>query len=192
MRLLLESGREGLSPSELAEKMNLKIPTVMSHLETLEKIGVVRFELRKMPRGRPLKKYRVIDSVLTIDIDLEALVKIPSWDELDNKMYEYISRKKETSRLPLRFSVEDIAETMNFSLKEAIILLDYLNMKTDQIVGFLVSEALEKFKGREIFEIEEISNELNIHEYWAAKVASRLASTGMFELKEGKLKRVKL
>ncbi len=189
IKFITES-KEGVSASEIAEKLNLKISTVMSHLEQMESVGLIRFDWKRIGRGRPLKKYKLVDNYVTIDLDLAALARIPNKEELEEKIFTYISLKRKRDTLPVSLTVEDIIKTLNVDAKTALVLLDYLTEKKNEVAKMLASEVLEKFKNKKVVEIEKIARELKVHEYWAAKTASYLESKGLYKVREGKICRI--
>src|SRR5712692_9484173 len=55
----LASTQVGMTASQLAEEFGLKLPTIMSHLKKLEKVGAVRPQKRRGRRvNRPVTYYR--------------------------------------------------------------------------------------------------------------------------------------
>lgn len=172
MRLLLETPT-GLSASEIAEKLGISLPTILTHLSILASSGLISWVY--VGRGRRyIRLYKVSEDKLVLNIDLRVFTTIPNIEDLDKTLQDYIQLSRKMDVLKASPSLEDIRKLLNVSVNEAFILLDYFRLSEDKIVESLTQEALKILEKRDQISIDELCEIMRIHEYWAVQVARRL------------------
>ncbi|RLE59848.1 MAG: hypothetical protein DRJ35_04785 [Thermoprotei archaeon] len=169
--------KQGLSASELSRRLGLTLPTILSHLDKLVATGIVRIiPLRE--RGRVQKLYRLPDKDLQMYIDLRLLANIPEKETLKEYLAKYIEESRRRAPLTERFDPQVIMDVLGVDFNTAIMLADYFNMSTEEIVGMLVKEAEALVREKEEVTLEELERLLRVTTYWAVKVANRLEELG--------------
>ncbi len=169
--------KQGLSASELSRRLGLTLPTILSHLDKLVASGIVRIiPLRE--RGRVQKLYRLPDKDLQMYIDLRLLANIPEKETLKEYLAKYIEESRRRAPLTERFDPQVIMDVLGVDFNTAIMLADYFNMSTEEIVGMLVKEAEALVREKEEVTLEELERLLRVTTYWAVKVANRLEELG--------------
>ncbi len=187
LKIIGELLQNPLTLTELAEKLGLKPPTVSSHLEVLEGAGLVRPKIVR-EGGRPKKVYELVNKMVTATFDLEILAKMPSRSKLESLMLSYLDAKRRRKGFPATPSIDDIAKTLNISVKEAIVVKRYIEAHSLDITKLLASELLELLNSaRKPLEIGEVAEKLNVDEVWAARAASYLEVSGQAVVREGKV-----
>lgn len=169
--------KQGLSASELSRRLGLTLPTILSHLDKLVASGIVRIiPLRE--KGRVQKLYRLSDKDLQMYIDLGLLANIPEEETLKEHLAKYIEESRKRAPLTEKFDPQVIMDILGVDFNTAIMLADYFNMSTEEIVGMLVKEAESFVKDKEEVRLEDIERLLRVTTYWAVKVANRLEELG--------------
>lgn len=185
LKALLENP-QGLTASQIAKKLNLKIPTVLTHLEPLENLGLIKIQ-PIWKKGKILKTYQIAEKDITIQIDIELYVRIPSKNQLEEQMLTYIETKRKQGILPAQITIQDLTKILKIDQKQAIILLDYIRKNQQTIIKILTPQILETFRQQKAFTITEAANKLKTHQYWIAKTIDNLAQKGYCSIENGKV-----
>ncbi len=181
LRELLASP-DGMMASELAKRLGLTLPTILSHIDKLAAAGLVR-AVPYRRGGKVYKKYRAAGRRVAMDVDLALLSSIPPREVLEKKLASLVDKAREKGELPETMDPASVKEVLGVDLGEAVILADYYNMSRDRIVDILVGEAEKLFQGKSEVQLSEIEEKLRVTTYWAVKVASRLEELGIMEVK---------
>ncbi len=184
LKILLEEKENGATAGEIANRLKIKLPTALSHLNDLVKSGLVI--VKNVKEGRKtLKKYFLAAKTIALEINLEFFLRLDEKSveeelkEIEVLAIEYINRKRESSILPLAISVKNVAETLGVDTNTAIKIVDYINTYTDKIIEYLVGEALEVMKKKKkISNVRELAKTLRVHDYWAALIVQKMVSKG--------------
>ncbi len=171
--------REGAKTAgELSEKLGLKLPTILSHLNDLVRTGIVVLE----HNGRR-KRYVLAAEKIMLEIDLRTYLELDEklreeeLREIEYLAYRYVEAKRRGKGLPLTITVKDVADTLGVDKNTAIAIVDYINTYTDDFIELLVKETLEVIrKYSEGLTLRELSEKLNIHYYWVALIVQKLVS----------------
>ncbi len=179
IKLLIEKGR--LTASEISQLTNTSLSTIMEHLELLQAAGLIRWTLTKRGR-RKVKLYQLTAKYIDLKIDLNTLVEVTDISSIREQLKRYIELKTEQDKLPLKTNLNDITKTLNLkNMMKAIAILDMFNYDEEYIVGIL-AEKIKNYKLPETIEINELAQKMNIHEYWALRLAQRLGETDEYML----------
>ncbi len=186
LKVLLDQGEA--SAKDIASKVKTKLSTVLSHLSDLVKAGLVKVNVQDL-RGKQVKKYSLVSSKLTINIDFRLFLHLEEYaaeeklKELEYLALKYISVKREKETLPLTISVRDVAKVLNVDINTAIEVTDFINTHTDRIIDYLCSDALDIIKNRgKVKNLREFASLLNVHQYWAALILQSLSSKGFIRI----------
>ncbi|MFX0063652.1 MAG: ArsR family transcriptional regulator [Candidatus Hermodarchaeota archaeon] len=134
----------GLMATDIATKINKKVPTVLYHLDRLREAGVVYEELKPRIEGekREVKHWLVADSSITLDIDLEIFSYLHR--SLDSYILSFLSllrRDKFIDRESLaNVRLEDIMAHQHVNEGFALIIKN--NLTIEKVV-LLYSELLD-------------------------------------------------
>ncbi len=100
---ILSEGKP-LTASKLAEKLKVKISTVLSHLEDLVNAGLVKVETESIG-GRIIKKYSLISNKIVLTVNIHALTRIEEVGveeyerEMENLTLQYLKAKRKKRRI---------------------------------------------------------------------------------------------
>ncbi len=187
MKLLLEKG--SLSAKEIANELNLKLSTVLNHLNDLVKAGLVHISIEKQD-SRTIKKYHLISKKIRIELDLETFLHLEKYareeelKEFEDLVYRYIELKCSQSKLPLSITVKDVVSVLGIDMNTAIGVVDFINSYTDRVIEYIANKVFEYLKKNRESSIDTISRDLRIHEYWIALAIQNLVSRGLVRLDE--------
>jgi DNA-binding transcriptional ArsR family regulator len=177
-----------LSASEISNNIGISLSTIMDHLKILNSSGILRWKFEKRG-GKPVKVYSVDDIFIELKIDLRKLSSLPDFSRLGDLVRDYIDKKLSSSGLPLELSARDIMRTLDVDMDMAISILDYIHIDEDCILDVLRDRFLSMDIGDSV-SLDDLSGGLNIHSYWALKLAIRLGEEDGFIFKDGRLYRV--
>ncbi len=189
IKLLIEEGP--MTASEISSRLNISLSTIMDHLNHLTSSNILTWKLEKR-RGKFIKVYRVRDLIWDIKIDLRLYSTIPDSKMVIELAREYIKRKVEGEGLPIKITAKDIMKTLNLNLNQSLTVLNYLTSCEDEITEIL-AELFNNSSLRDEKEvlIKDLAEKLNIHIYWAYRLAGKLTDSGEYIFKEDRLIRVK-
>ena len=187
---ILSEGKP-LTASELAEKLKVKISTVLSHLEDLVNAGLVKVETESIG-GRVIKKYNLISNKIVLTVNIHALTHIEEVGveeyekEMENLVLRYLKAKREKRKgeFPLTIKVRDVAKTLGISIDEAIRVVDYINTHPEVIIGSISYELLEIIRRNKKATVRELADKLKVHPYWVVMAAKKLTSQGLVVFEE--------
>ena len=189
IKLLLKKDR--LSASEIAAETKTSLSTILEHLDLLQAAGLIKSTLEKRGRRR-VKTYSIGTKIIELKIDLNTLTEVIDINELRELLKNYIDRKLVGKGLPLKISVRDIVDTLQLeNLKKAIALIDLYNYDEEYIIDILIENFKRKEFGESI-DIKELAKKLNIHEYWALRLAHKLSEKKEYTLEGNTLYKIKL
>jgi len=188
LKVLLDHGE--LSAKEIADKVKIKLPTVLSHLSDLVKAGLVKVDVSES-KGRRTKKYSLMAKKLVLNINLDLLTHLEEhieeekFRELEYLAIQYINIKRKEKELPLTISVRDVAKTLGLDLNTAVEVTDFINTYTDRIIDYLCGEALELIKSKgKVKGIKELASLMKVHQYWAALITQALNNRGLIRISD--------
>ena len=191
---ILSEGKP-LTASELAEKLKVKISTVLSHLEDLVNAGLVKVETESTG-GRVTKKYSLISNKIVLTINIHALTRIEEVGveeyerEMENLALQYLKAKREKRKgeFPLTIRVRDVAKTLGVSIDEAVKVVDYINTHPEVIIDNISYELLEIIRKSKTATVRELADKLKVHPYWVVMAAKKLTSQGLVVFEENIVK----
>ncbi len=193
LKMLIEYGG-GLTATDVAKKLGVKLSTALTHLEDLVNAGLLTVSTEGS--GRIIKKYYVSDSEVMIKINLKELLGIETCEvpkelteeeeELRALAMEYvrIKRSRRRSKLPLRPKVRDVATVLNLSIDKAIEIVNYINTHQDEIVNELCPEVQEILRRAGSMKVKDIADELKVHPYWVVLCIERLVRIGVVKVRD--------
>jgi len=186
LRILLDHGE--VTAKEIADKLKIKLPTVLSHLSDLIKAGLVKVRILDV-KGRKVKKYSLVSKKFILNIDLSILLHLEEYEaeeklkEIEYLAIQYINLKRKKEGLPLTISARDVAKELGIDINTAIEVTDFINTYTDKIINYLSSEALELIKSRgKISGLRELASLMNVHHYWIALIIQDLNNKGFIKV----------
>lgn len=186
LRILLDHGE--VTAKEIADKLKIKLPTVLSHLSDLIKAGLVKVRILDV-KGRKVKKYSLVSKKFILNIDLSILLHLEEYEaeeklkEIEYLAIQYINLKRKKEGLPLTISARDVAKELGIDINTAIEVTDFINTYTDKIINYLSSEALELIKSRgKISGLRELASLMNVHHYWMALIIQDLNNKGFIKV----------
>lgn len=168
---------EGLTASEISSKINLTLPTTLTHLNQLISAGLIKWIYAKRGK-RLLKLYKVTSKEIVLNVDLEILSNSPPLEKLENLLWQLVQKYRQQGVLPPMPSIEDIEKLLKIEKNEAIALIDYFKVSEERIVEKLSTELEEKIRDKEEISLKDISEKLRVHDYWAIQVARKLEEKG--------------
>lgn len=180
---------EGLTASEISSKINLTLPTTLTHLNQLISAGLIKWIYAKRGK-RLLKLYKVTSKEIVLNVDLEILSNSPSLEKLENLLWQLVQKYRQQGVLPPMPSIEDIEKLLKIEKNEAIALIDYFKVSEERIVEKLSTELEEKMRDKEEISLKDISEKLRVHDYWAIQVARKLEEKGNYILEKGFLRKI--
>jgi len=151
--------------------------------------GLVKWEWRTV-KGRSVKAYSLVDSKLTVQLDLDAFTRLPSRQELLELLHRYVEASIKRGGLPAKPSVDDVAEVLGVDRRLAVAVVDVALMSEEEMVGHLSSKAMEALQGLDEVDVKELASRLNVHEYWAVRVARKLEEVGAWSFDGRRLRRL--
>ncbi len=186
LRILLDHGE--VTAKEIADKLKIKLPTVLSHLSDLIKAGLVKVRILDV-KGRKVKKYSLVSKKFILNIDLSILLHLEEYEaeeklkEIEYLAIQYINLKRKKEGLPLTISARDVAKELGIDINTAIEVTDFINTYTDKIINYLSSEALELIKSRgKISGLRELASLMNVHHHWMALIIQDLNNKGFIKV----------
>ncbi len=166
IELLLEKGE--LNLTEIQEVVGKTLPTLLFHMNALEKAGLVSW--RTARRGKKTTKvYYIKSKVLEIEIDVDIFSKIGDLKHIQSLVYEMIDKVLSSGvKLEREFSIIQISKLLGVDRNTALVIRDYISNFEDEIVKYLY----DKFKDElgEIKDPLEIAEKFNLNVYWAARL----------------------
>ena len=192
LKMLIEYGR-GLTATDVARKLGVKLSTALTHLEDLVNAGLLTVSTEGS--GKIIKKYYVSDSEVMIKINLKELLGIEACEvpkepteeeELRALAMEYvrIKRSRRRSKFPLRPKVRDVATVLNLSIDKAIEIVNYINTHQGEIVNELCPEVQEVLRRAGSMKVKDIADELKVHPYWVVLCIERLVRIGVVKVRD--------
>ena len=175
LRLLMQNPM-GLTAAQIARALNKTIPTILSHIELLSYVGLLKINYQTY-RGRVLKVYSLADKEIRLEIDLEKFVWVPLRSYLDFWVSEYIRIKRSESILPSKLNVKDIAKSLGIDERTAKHVKEKIE-KDQQWIPALAGEALQILANKNMITISDLGKELSIARPWAVRLADILVSQG--------------
>jgi len=176
LKILVEKKRAGASASELADFLKLRIPTIMEHLDLLEEAGLVRFQYRQR-NGRMLKVYELLDTVITLQMDLELLSFTPNRTRLEEYAMEYFTVKRKEG-LRQRFSIDDVQATLKLDERTAIVVYDFVATKRGEFDRMIGMDILETLKKKQEDSIPSLAGKMGINIDWIRSAVQYLSDKG--------------
>lgn len=180
-----------MTPSAIAEVLDLSLPTVTKHLEILEEAGLVSYTYTR--GGTPAKLYKIVDLYLTIQIDLSKFVKAFNRSELERKAAKYIQKKMDAG-LPRDITIDDIQHTLDTDQDTAYVVYEYITEKeTELIVKPIASMILDYInkENKKRISIRELK-EINADERWIEVACRYIQNKGIYTYKDKELIRVEV
>jgi len=184
---LLVDGKS-LTATEISNKLNISLSTIIDHLNQLVKANILTTSLIKR-RGKLIKTYKLRDYIWSVKIDLRTYVNLLDIEEIENLAREYIERKIQEKGLPIKFNIKELMNYLNLNLDKAYIVLNYLKNE-DNVISILEEIFNKKFSESEI-PINKLAEKMNIHVYWAYRLAYKLSEDQRYVVKNGKLIKLK-
>jgi len=135
IELLLEKGE--MSLTEIQEYINKTLPTLLFHINALEKAGLISWKGAK--RGKKKTKvYFVKSKILEIEIDIEIFSKIVDIKRVRGLVYELVDKILDSNnKLPREISIKKISEVLEVDYNTALIVRDYINNFEEDIAKYL-------------------------------------------------------
>lgn len=124
-----------------------------------------------------LKLYELLDSLFTIQIDMELLSFTPNRTKLEEYAMEYFTLKRKQG-LKERFSIDDVQETLKLDERTSIVVFDFVASKRgefDRIIGMDILDALKK-KPEE--SISSLSGKVGVSSEWIRSAVEYLSDKG--------------
>ncbi|MGQ4915484.1 MAG: ArsR family transcriptional regulator [Candidatus Asgardarchaeia archaeon] len=182
---MLFQAPQGLTAAYIAQMLGKTIPTILSHLNILTQAGIINVTY-SVYRGRTIKIYKLVETEITLEIDLQKYIWVPFRSYLDNWVTEYIRIKRERDILPSKLNVKDIAKVLGIDERSAEYIKQYIENNTDWL-NALVNEALQLISIRGTISISDLSKELGIARTWAVRLADLLQLQGYVIRTDNKL-----
>lgn len=182
--LLVESGT-GLTASDLATRVDKKIPTILYHLDILSQAGLVGIELkRKAPgAGRPVKHWQVAKKEIQIDIDIQSLVlfTVPLSSCIEDLQKAYRTKKQEF-KMGVPVDPHEILKSSRRALTLAQAELLATKITTDRLLGYCLVFMTKEFESGRANRVNVlgIAKRCAIEEELAQQVFYQLIATGHF------------
>lgn len=190
IKFLIDRWRLGVTAGELAEALNLKIPTIMEHLNLLEESGLVRFQYRQRG-GRMLKVYELVDTVITLQLDLELFVSIPHRTKLEELAMQYFSTKRKQG-LKAEFSIDDVAKTLGVDQGTATVVYDFVASRRDEFTRIVGMDILKELKDKQEEQVDQLAATLKVDINWVKSAVNYLVNKGYVVLEGDKVKTVSI
>ena len=187
LKFLLERWRIGVTAGELAEALDLKIPTIMEHLNLLEESGLIRFQYRQRG-GRMLKVYELVDTVVTLQLDLELFVSIPNRTKLEELGMQYFTTKRKQG-LKTEFSIDDVAKTLGLDQGAATVVYDFVASRRDEFTRIVGMDILKELREKPEQKVDQLAVVMKGDVNWVKSAVGYLANKGYVVL-EGDLVKV--
>jgi len=166
IELLLEKGE--LSLTEIQKFVGKTLPTLLFHMNILEKAGIISWKSAKREK-KTTKVYFIKTKILSVEIDIEIFSKISNIKKLEELVTKTVEKFLEEGReLKRDLSISEISEIMNVDYNTALVIKDYIQNFDEEIVKYLYNKFKEEIAG--IKDPLEISEKLKIDLYWAAKL----------------------
>ncbi|MFQ5978140.1 MAG: ArsR/SmtB family transcription factor [Candidatus Heimdallarchaeota archaeon] len=186
------SAKDGTTASDIAERVNKKIPTILYHLDILSHAGLVTIELKqKVPGvGRPVKHWKVAKKAVQIEIDIPTLVLFA--EPLSSIIRDLLTYYRDTKR-ELAFGIpvdpRDIIETASRPLTLAQAELICAKITTDRLLDYCVGFMIKEFEERRADRVNPlgIGKRCAIDGELAQQVFYRLIATGRFHVEGNRL-----
>ncbi len=171
---LLLSSSDGLSLTEMQQKLGKTLPTLIFHINLLEKAGIISWKLSK--RGRKTTKiYFAKEKLISIDIDIEIFSKAMNLKRLSNLLDTLIDKSIESiGQIPRKYSISEIMNILNSDPLTATALNDYLETYEEEFVKKLLKRYSDKILNLSRIEPDNLSKELRIDVYWVTKMLKEL------------------
>ncbi len=189
--LLLQRYRVGMTPSAIAEVLDLSLPTVTKHLEILEDAGLVNYMYTR--EGTPSKVYKIVDLYLTVQIDLSKFVKAFNRSELERKATKYIQKKMETG-LPRDITIDDIQHTIDTDQDTAYVVYEYITEKETELIVKPIASMIHDYineENKKRVEIRELKK-INADEHWIEAACKYIQNKGIYTYRDKELIRVEV
>ena len=189
--LLLSKYDVGMTPTQLSNALDLKLPTISSHLEILEESGIVSYTW-STESGQPSKRYRLRDREIILHIDLEKFTRIPSRSKLETMAVQYVEEKRK-EKLERVMSISEISSVLEIDENTAYIVTEYIKENSLDVVikplSSLVQDALEN---RDALSLSEMQELLHVDKYWAEKVCEYLERADLYTFTGQTLQKTKI
>jgi len=156
----------------------------MEHLDLLEEAGLVRFQYRQRSGGRMLKIYELLDTVITLQMDLELLSFAPTRTKLEEYAMGYFTLKRKEG-LKEKFTIEDVKKTLKLDERTAIVVYDFVASKRGEFDRMIGMDILEALKKKREDSIPNLSGRMGINIDWIRSAVQYLSDKG-FVLLSGK------
>ncbi len=188
LQILALISKRPSSPSEIAETLGLKLPTVMHHLSELRDAGLIRpaSVRRTGGRGRPAREYALSDRSLTIEVDLTLYPNLPPEEEIWDMVSDYVRAKMESGGLPSAPGVGDVASTLGVDRRMGAVVLSLMKRRKADVISLVASRVLDVLRGSDRpLSIREVAERSGVDRYWAVLALERLQSDGLAEMFDG-------
>lgn len=170
--LLLTHGE--LSLTEIQQRLGKTLPTLLFHVNMLEKAGLVSWKLSKKGR-KTTKTYFIRTKLISMDVDIEVFSKAMNLKMLNQLLDSLVEKSASIiGFIPRQYSVSDIVKVLNVDAFTATALKDYLETYEEEFVKKIVDKFSEKINSIEKIDPDTVAKELKIDVYWAAKVLKEL------------------
>jgi len=101
IQALLQSGRKGMTASQISQAVHITVPTVLHHLALLSGADLIRFKYVKLNSvGREVKHHYVVDPLIYLQVDLETFSLIRSLENIRDLAIQYINAQTAKGLLP--------------------------------------------------------------------------------------------
>lgn len=132
LEILAESPENGLTASDLAERIGKKIPTILHHLQSLEAVGLIENVERPLDSvHRPVKHWRLRFQIINIKIDfanVPSSVRSLAFSFLDH--YSKDEGGIITKTLPGTVKIKDIETALSLDREVGRSVRDLLKPET--------------------------------------------------------------
>jgi len=166
IELLLEKGE--MSLTEIQGFVGKTLPTLLFHMNALERAGLVSW--RSAKRGKKTTKvYYIKSKILNLEIDIDTFSRIGDLKRVEGLVFEMIEKILASgNKFDKELPIAKISRLMEVDYNTALVMRDYIVNFEDEIVKYLY----EKFKDKmiDLKDPLEIAEKFNISLYWAARL----------------------
>lgn len=142
LRLMKKYSPKGLTASDLSSELNKSIPTILHHLDRLEKLKLAYYEMEAISDGkRKVKHWKLRHQKIHIEIDIENLAF--SLEDIEKRIFTLFEEEKDaggfiSANFAESLTIENIIERLrkkyqDITEEEAKIMLQSLSTVEDTI-----------------------------------------------------------
>ncbi len=184
LKVIVEMGQA--RAGEIAKRLNLRLPTVLQHLEDLAAAGLIKVQ---EAGPRRLKVYTISSEKIRMELDIKLFLmsEEPRQEYVEELAKRYIHEKRKKGQLPAAPAVIDIKKTLHIKVEEALLVADLMHTRPSTVLDELIDEAIKAIEERPGMRISDLAKRLSTSQYWATLLASTLLSKGRIRMEGGKL-----